>query len=72
MSMTNAIKVRRAAKNDRMEAMRVTVTWLEKENNSAMKVTAVAERGERVSKEMVSSGQTHQQGELPVHESKHY
>jgi len=42
MSIANAINVRRAARKDRIEAIRVTVTWVEQEKSNAIKVTAVA------------------------------
>lgn len=47
MSIANAISVRRAARKDRIDAIRVTVTWVEQEKSNAMKVTAVAD-GKRI------------------------
>jgi len=42
ISMTNARRVKSAARNETMDAKSVTVTWVEKESRSAMKVTPVA------------------------------
>lgn len=42
ISAQKAINVRRAAKKDKSDEMRVTVTWVEKEKRKATNVTAVA------------------------------
>jgi len=42
MSMANAMRVRLAARKDRREAIKVKVTWVEKENRSATKAAMVA------------------------------
>lgn len=46
ISMAKAIKVMRAAMKDRIDAMRVTVIWVEKDRRNARKVTAAAGRRE--------------------------
>lgn len=40
--MANAMRVMSAARAETSDAMRVTVTWVEKERRRAMKVTPVA------------------------------
>jgi len=42
ISMANAMRVRRAAKNEVREARRVTVMWVENERRRAMNETAAA------------------------------
>lgn len=71
MSIANAINVRRAARKDKMDAMSVTVTWLEKEKSNAMKVTAVARKTD-FSKVTHQRGtkEAYQRGVQLVHGSK--
>jgi len=45
ISMANAMKVRKAARNEVRDASRVTVMWLEKERRRARNDTAAAEGG---------------------------
>ena len=45
ISTANAMSVRRAARNEVRDAMRVIVIWLEKERSRAMNDTAAAEGG---------------------------
>jgi len=42
ISIANAMKVMRAARNETRDAMRVTVMWVEKERRRAMNDTTVA------------------------------
>ena len=48
ISIANAMKVRRAARNATRDEMRVTVMWVEKERRRARNDTAAAEGAERV------------------------
>lgn len=48
ISIANAMKVRRAARNETRDARRVTVIWVEKERRRAMNDTAAANGEERV------------------------
>ena len=48
ISIANAMKVRRAARNETRDARRVTVMWVEKERRRAMNDTTVANGGECV------------------------